>query len=53
MIKLPAKDALAKEAKAFLDAHPDIERFAMLYTDLPGAQRGKLASAVKRGMTTR
>ena len=42
MIKLPAKDALAKEAQTFLDANPDIEQFAMLYTDLPGAQRGKL-----------
>ena len=42
MIKPPAKDVLAKEAKAFLDANPDIEKFAMLYTDLPGAQRGKL-----------
>ena len=42
MIKPPCKDALAKEAQAFLDTNPDIEKFAMLYTDLPGAQRGKL-----------
>ena len=42
MIKPPCKDALASEAQAFLDANPDIEQFAMLYTDLPGAQRGKL-----------
>ncbi|MEQ1719443.1 MAG: glutamine synthetase family protein, partial [Hyphomicrobium sp.] len=42
MHKPPSKDMLAKEAKTFLDANPDIERFAMLYTDLPGVQRGKL-----------
>lgn len=42
MIKPPAKDLLAKEAKAFLEANPDIEQFALLFTDLPGVQRGKL-----------
>lgn len=42
MIKPPDKNVLVNEAKAFLDANPDIERFAMLYTDLPGVQRGKL-----------
>ncbi|HMN37930.1 MAG TPA: glutamine synthetase family protein [Hyphomicrobium sp.] len=42
MIKMPAKDVLAQEARAFLDANPDIGQFAMLYTDLAGVQRGKL-----------
>jgi len=32
----------AAEARAFLDANPDIEMIAMLYTDLPGVLRGKL-----------
>ncbi len=36
------KSVAVSEAKAFLEAHPDIEKFAMLYTDLPGVQRGKL-----------
>ena len=35
MHKPPSKYMLAKEAKTFLDANPDIEKFAMLYTDLP------------------
>lgn len=42
IIKPAAKDALLKEAQNFLAANPDIEHFAMLYTDLPGVQRGKL-----------
>ncbi len=42
MITPPDKAKLSAEAKAFLDANPDIEKFAMLYTDLPGVQRGKL-----------
>lgn len=32
----------AAEARAFLDANPDVELIAMLYADLPGVQRGKL-----------
>lgn len=42
MIKPPSKSELVKEAKAFLEANPDIQHFALLFTDLPGVQRGKL-----------
>lgn len=42
MITPPPRDVLAQEAKAFLDANPDIHQFALLFTDLPGVQRGKL-----------
>lgn len=42
MITPPDKAALALEAKSFLEANPDIQHFAMLFTDLPGVQRGKL-----------
>lgn len=42
MITPAPKAELAREAQAFLDANPDIEHISMLYTDLPGVQRGKL-----------
>lgn len=42
MITPPPRDLLAKEAKTFLEANPDVEQFALLFTDLSGVQRGKL-----------
>lgn len=33
---------VAHEAKAFLDANPDLKHIALLFTDLPGVLRGKL-----------
>ncbi len=42
MIAPPDRALLAKEAQTFLDANPDVEQFALLFTDLPGVQRGKL-----------
>lgn len=42
MIKPPDAKALASEAKAFLDANPDIRQIYLIYTDLVGVQRGKL-----------
>ena len=41
MIKPPSKTELVREAKGFLEAHPDVRHVSLLYTDLPGAQRGK------------
>lgn len=41
MITPPPKELLVKEAKAFLDANPDIRHTAIVFTDLVGVQRGK------------
>jgi glutamine synthetase len=42
MITPPDRAELAREAKAFLDANPDIRQIYLIYTDLGGVQRGKL-----------
>jgi glutamine synthetase len=42
MIKPPERAELAREAKAFLNANPDIRQIYLIYTDLGGVQRGKL-----------
>ncbi len=39
---LPKAADLTGEATRFLEANPDLEHFAMVFTDLPGVQRGKL-----------
>jgi glutamine synthetase len=38
---MPAKIADVKEAKAFLDAHPEMQFFEVLYTGMSGVPRGK------------
>jgi hypothetical protein len=38
---MPAQIADAKEAKAFLDAHPQMQFFDLVYTGLSGVPRGK------------
>lgn len=42
MITPPPTADLVKEAKAFLDANPDVRQVSLIYTDLVGVQRGKL-----------
>jgi glutamine synthetase len=42
MISPPPSDALAAEARQFLDLNPDIRHAWLIYTDLGGVQRGKL-----------
>lgn len=41
MIRPAPKEDLANEARAFLEANPDIRRAVAIYTDLVGVQRGK------------
>ncbi len=42
MISPAPKADLAKEARAFLEANPDIRQAVAIFTDLAGVQRGKL-----------
>ncbi len=42
MIKPPDSQSLVKEAEQFLSANPEVRHITLIYTDLGGAQRGKL-----------
>ena len=49
MRKPPDGAKMAAEAKTFLDANPDINHIAMIFTDLCGVARGKSGGGCASG----